>query len=283
MLSTMRRHISDLINSEDDAHEAETTRSSAPLKSQASADMATEVQYYPARMAPVADTSTRALRESPLWLVIKDAGVLFTMLPYLPNIFLPFKASSPDDELAISPAGSWEMLIEAFLLVLESLLLIVVPLGSLIFPGFLILPAFLVACLLIYLTCWPLQGPDLCYSTVDTTTSTLAGNRSDERWLFVNGCVTNHAGLQKNIDRLSKTFGRNVIGIHNKSFGLVADLLECLIQRCFDYKTRDVRIAYLSLKPVLMDVTVKKVVLIGHSQGGLIISLGANSFIAWTS
>lgn len=27
-----------------------------------------------------------------------------------------------------------------------------------------------------------------------------------------------HAGLQKNVDRLSKTFGRAVIGVHNKRF-----------------------------------------------------------------
>lgn len=27
-----------------------------------------------------------------------------------------------------------------------------------------------------------------------------------------------HAGLQKSVDRLSKTFGRAVIGVHNKRF-----------------------------------------------------------------
>ena len=227
-------------------------------------------------MAPVMDTSTRALRESPLWLIIKDAGVLFKMLRYMPNIFLPFKASRPDDELAFSHAGTWELLVEACLLIIEVILLIIVPVSIIIFPGFLVISSFSLACLLIYLACWPLHGPDLCYSTMDAPTTALAEKHNDERWLFVNGCITNHAGLQKNINRLSKTFGRKVIGIHNKSFGLVADIMECLIQRCFAYKTRDVRIAYLSLKPILTDATVKKVVLIGHSQGGLIISLGMN-------
>ena len=46
-----------------------------------------------------------------------------------------------------------------------------------------------------------------------------------------------------------------------------------MIQRCFSYKTKDVRIAYSYVKAVLVDPTVKKVVLIGHSQGGLIASL----------
>ena len=57
------------------------------------------------------------------------------------------------------------------------------------------------------------------------------------------------------------------------SYGLPADILECLVQRCFSYKTKDVRIAYSYVKAVLVDPTVKKVVLIGHSQGGLIASL----------
>ena len=58
-----------------------------------------------------------------------------------------------------------------------------------------------------------------------------------------------------------------------RSYGLPADILECLVQRCFSYKTKDVRIAYSYVKAVLVDSTVEKVVLIGHSQGGLIASL----------
>ena len=58
-----------------------------------------------------------------------------------------------------------------------------------------------------------------------------------------------------------------------RSYGLPADLFECLVQRCFSYKTKDVRIAYSYVKAVLLEPTVKKVVLIGHSQGGLIASL----------
>ena len=46
-----------------------------------------------------------------------------------------------------------------------------------------------------------------------------------------------------------------------------------MVQRCFSYKTKDVRIAYSYVKAVLVDPTVKKVVLVGHSQGGLIASL----------
>ena len=60
---------------------------------------------------------------------------------------------------------------------------------------------------------------------------------------------------------------------HLLRYGLLADLLECLIQRVFSYNTMDVRFAFDSTKALLADPSVKKVVLIGHSQGGIIASL----------
>ena len=80
-------------------------------------------------------------------------------------------------------------------------------------------------------------------------------------------------GLQANVDLISATFGRPVIGIHNTTYGLPFDILECLIQRDFAYNSLDVRIAYDYVKACLCDPTVRKVVLIGHSQGGIIISM----------
>lgn len=285
MFSAVRRHISKLLNSEEeeaqaevhaaDAHEAECTRSSSPpIKTATPAIMASAVQYYPPQMDPHAGTSTRALREGPIWLLLQDAGVLLKMLRYMPNIVLPIKAASPDDELATNAAGTWETFVQAFLIIFEVVLLLVTPIGIIMSPGLLFIPVLFLAYGIIWLICWPLHGPDICFSNMDAETAALAQTHTDERWVFVNGCATNHAGLQKNIDRLAKTFGREVIGIHNKSFGLVADILECLIQRCFAYKTQDVRTAYFGLKPFLKSSSVKKVVLVGHSQGGLIISLG---------
>ena len=85
--------------------------------------------------------------------------------------------------------------------------------------------------------------------------------------------VFSHKGLQANVDLISATFGRPVIGIHNTTYGLPFDILECLIQRDFAYNTLDVRVAYDYVKACLCDPTIRKVVLIGHSQGGIIISM----------
>lgn len=75
-----------------------------------------------------------------------------------------------------------------------------------------------------------------------------------------------------NCDRLAKTFGRPVMGIHNRTYGLVGDVVECLIQRAFGFYTAETRVAYDRVKACLADPTVEKVVLIGHSQGGIIAS-----------
>ncbi|KAL4892704.1 hypothetical protein BDV59DRAFT_202451 [Aspergillus ambiguus] len=55
------------------------------------------------------------------------------------------------------------------------------------------------------------------------------------------------------------------------------DLLECLIQRDLDYKTRDIRQGRAQLRSALQSVETKKVVLIAHSQGGI----EAASIIDW--
>ena len=81
-----------------------------------------------------------------------------------------------------------------------------------------------------------------------------------------------------------------MIGVHNKrfssrfspllsvkltpfSYGLIADIVECLIQRCFAYSTRDVRVTIDYVKACLADPTITTVILVGHSQGGIVISL----------
>ena len=63
-------------------------------------------------------------------------------------------------------------------------------------------------------------------------------------------------------------------------YGLIADLMECLVQRCLNFKTMDIRITYYYVKACLLDPTVSKVVLIAHSQGGIVASLALDSLFA---
>jgi hypothetical protein len=61
------------------------------------------------------------------------------------------------------------------------------------------------------------------------------------------------------------------------SKGIILDLVECLIQRDLDYKTADIRQGRAQLRAALAAPTTIKVVLIVHSQGGIV----ASSIIDW--
>lgn len=75
--------------------------------------------------------------------------------------------------------------------------------------------------------------------------------------------------LQANLDRLARIFGRPITGIHNKTNGLIFDLVQCMIERNLNYSTQDIRDAYALVKEALTNEHRKKVVLILHSQGGI--------------
>ncbi|GFG11879.1 psi-producing oxygenase A [Aspergillus lentulus] len=117
-------------------------------------------------------------------------------------------------------------------------------------------------------------------------------NDETEPWFFINGVATgyiiiqqlkNHANRyrkhwhQSNLTALADTFGRQIVGFHNPTKGLILDIVECLIQRDLDYKTADIRQGRAQLRAALAASTTKKVVLIVHSQGGIV----ASSIIDW--
>ncbi|KAG6995830.1 hypothetical protein G7Y79_00041g077820 [Physcia stellaris] len=244
-----------------------------PPSNSASLAMAPAVRYIPPQMDPLSSTTTEAARKSPLRLFIKDARVLCAMLPYLPWLFLPFWTSDPRAELYVSVTNLREMALQVVLFVVEVVML------ALVVPAFLMLPGagFVLLVVMVGGLVWgltrPMEGPTVVYSRMDDKTVERVRRFEDERWVFVNGCTVGHKGLQANVDLISATFGRPVIGIHNTTYGLPFDILECLIQRDFAYNTLDVRVAYDYVKACLCDPTVRKVILIGHSQGGIIISM----------
>ncbi|KAM5349730.1 hypothetical protein ACJ41O_006235 [Fusarium nematophilum] len=92
---------------------------------------------------------------------------------------------------------------------------------------------------------------------------------NDEYWIFLNGICVGRNWLQHNVDRIARTFHRPVVGVHNKTDGVIFDLVQCLIQRALLYATQDVRDLYLLVKAALLNPDKKKVVLILHSQGGI--------------
>ncbi|KAL9602754.1 MAG: hypothetical protein Q9219_001597 [cf. Caloplaca sp. 3 TL-2023] len=231
-------------------------------------------------MGAVTDYSTRAIRTGPLWLLIKDTGVLITALPYLPLVFFPLNAKSDSQEDHSRLASFRDLAIQALLLLIQTILLILFFPALFSLPGITFILISLAGILINRLIAWPTQGPRTVESTMGKETFLSSQKYPNERWLFINGICTGRMGLQQNVDRLSYLFGRKVLGIHNESLGPISDIIECLLQRCLSYSTIDVRVAYEIIKEHLVDETVKKVVLVAHSQGGIIVSMVIDHLLA---
>ncbi|KAI4176425.1 MAG: hypothetical protein LQ343_001165 [Gyalolechia ehrenbergii] len=224
-------------------------------------------------MGPVTDYSNRALTTGPLRLLIKDIGVLITALPYLPLVFFPITLTTAKQDGHSRWASFRDIAVQALLCLIELILLILFIPALVSLPGLIFIAALIASILLIKLVAWPTQGPRLVDSAVDGGITPVPHERPTERWIFINGICTGRSGLQQNINHISLLFGRKVLGIHNQSYGMIGDIVECLLQRCFLYSTMDVRVAIEVVKKHLVDPEVRKVVLLAHSQGGIIASM----------
>ena len=222
-----------------------------------------EVSYLPSQVQVLSAASAKASQQSPARLFLQDTLVLFRLLRYLPWLFLPLKSTNADGKSYTDNSDFVERSLQILLFIIETLVVVLAIPAFIVLPGLLFLAATGVVFLIVQLLSYPLSGPSPILSNTAPLTSQ---QHPSERWVFLNGCASGHKTLQSDINCLSEVFGREIIGIHNKSFGLVVDILECLIQRCFGYRTTDVRVAYEQIKTLLCEIEVKKIVLIGHSR-----------------
>jgi pimeloyl-ACP methyl ester carboxylesterase len=93
-----------------------------------------------------------------------------------------------------------------------------------------------------------------------------------ERWYFINGICTDQHWLQLNCQQLEAVFERPVVGIYNETNGIVVDIIESFAQRNLHFPTQAARDAADFIRQDIRN-GVNKVVLIGHSQGGIIVSI----------
>ena len=101
--------------------------------------------------------------------------------------------------------------------------------------------------------------------------------RGDERLpatpraFFINGVAVDEHWLQVNCKTLEAFLGYRVEGIYNETNGILIDVIECFLQRNLNFYTGPVLNAAAAVEAALRSGN--KVVLIGHSQGGIIVSL----------
>ncbi|KAJ5889074.1 hypothetical protein N7495_009115 [Penicillium taxi] len=188
----------------------------------------------------------------------------------LPGLFSPLRLGQTHklDEAYPSVRNYFCIAVHIYLLMYQFFFLLFIPLLILLtLPTTWILLYITIGISYNYLICLFLNGfQRVLVSQVPVPDQS---NYARERWFFINGVACGRYWLQANIDQLSYTFGRRVTGIHNFTCGIIFDLIECLIQRCFCYSTCDIRIAYALVQDALLAQDCDKVVLTLHSQGGI--------------
>jgi hypothetical protein len=150
---------------------------------------------------------------------------------------------------------------------------------ALVYPGWITLLYLLLCYVLLFVLCYPLNnGPRILHS--DPSLITSYPSHPEERWIFINGICAGTQLLQENVDLISAIFRRPVMGVHNRTYGPIMDLLECMAQRDFGYMSDDIRTAYNAIKTTLLLSDVDKVVLLAHSQGGIIVAAAVDALCA---
>ena len=223
-----------------------------------------DVRYIAPQMEPYSSTFTAAAAHSPSRLFLRDAAVLITMFGYLPNIFLPLKIQQNLEEDYFTKTKLRDIILQCLLCLIEVIIVLVAPVCLLALPGLLSLALMAVCWLLISLLMFPMQGPRVSYSKSIDQSPASAPEPSSERWVFVNGIMTGHYGLQENIDVLSQKFGRPVVGIHNKRYMDIIRSVVTLTNRllvtacrstCLSASSNDVSATTLSMSASHTDIS----------------------------
>ncbi|KAH8664373.1 hypothetical protein BX600DRAFT_498163 [Xylariales sp. PMI_506] len=230
--------------------------------------------YIPDQEDPLGVAVTEAVRHGPFFLALRDLWTCVRMFTLFPGVVMPFRTTNPQDEMYSWGPNLIGLILLSIASVFEvTIILLCVPIFILL-PGPISIAFFVCGQTLIHIICIPLQGPSKVWSKTPTDPVEIAKHEknADQRWFFLNGCCVSGLNLQNNVDQLSETFGRPIFAIHNRTYGILGDLFECILQRSFDLFTEETRVCYEYIKSYCTDPQVNKVVLIAHSQGCIMAS-----------
>ncbi|KAH7060836.1 hypothetical protein B0J12DRAFT_708539 [Macrophomina phaseolina] len=201
----------------------------------------------------------------PVQLIWSDLKLLFTLIYLLPYLFLPW-GKRPGDEIYPGLGNGIQLSWQITLTIYQVLFILSLPFCLILPVGWFVIYAGVA--ILLCVPIWMIvNGRKHEVHSHPNIASEL--EHPEEYWIFINGVAVGRYWLQANLDRLARVFGRPVTGIHNKTNGLIFDLVQCMIERNLNYSTQDIRDAYKLVKEALMDERRKKVVLLLHSQGGI--------------
>lgn len=209
--------------------------------------------------------------DSPWKLLAWDTYYFFYYIWALPHIILPYKPADSGSlsELSFTRGNIFCVFIHIILVILQLafiLLLLPIALFLPLWTTILLVGAFMAINASL---CALLNGPGILFDSDPQYARPDQPRFAHEQWVFLNGVAVGSHWMKSNLNRLALTFGRPIIGIHNRTSGIIFDVIECLIQRNFSYATNDIRVCYSIIKDKLYDPQYSKVVFILHSQGGI--------------
>ncbi|KAF7559188.1 hypothetical protein G7046_g4955 [Stylonectria norvegica] len=205
----------------------------------------------------------------PWKLFVKDVYFFFVYSWALPWVLWPVYPYGSDelDELYPNAKNLFCVLVHFVLAVLQLVFVLALPV-AIFFPVWMAIASISTFMLVNWLLCKLLNGENDTYHSEEKYAAALP-EHEHEQWVFLNGVAVGQHWMQNNLNRLAITFKRPILGIHNRTSGIIFDVVECLIQRNFNYATSDVRIGFKILKEALYDPRKSKIVFILHSQGGI--------------
>jgi hypothetical protein len=96
-------------------------------------------------------------------------------------------------------------------------------------------------------------------------------------FIYINGILSNRNVIEQNKKAIKVLFNRPVNLIHNVTDSFIMDIIECIIGKETDDMTEPSTVALAALSRKLLDPEIKKVVVICHSQGTIIIGKVLNN------
>ncbi len=112
----------------------------------------------------------------------------------------------------------------------------------------------------------PFKEPKSIYIKCDDPAQT----SNKEAWFFVNGVATNEKVAKWNGKRLRDLFNRPITVLFNPTNGLGMDLAECIFDRTLEWTSEPAKYVKKKLAKALVEK--EKVIVIAHSQGGIIVA-----------
>lgn len=150
------------------------------------------VSFTPAQIDGLAASTLRQSRDSPLSLMYHDIQTLARNALFLPLMMMPLNTMDLKAETYPNASNLRDMSLHMALMVLETTFLLLAVPAFLVLPGIVsTMIATTMACV-IGIMCLPMMGPRHMRSNTSNSMLEQYRHVSEERWIFMNGCMTRY-------------------------------------------------------------------------------------------